>query len=912
MSQEEEANASADEVDGEVAEERVRSYLKDHRNFLENFVMEEVELETIERWIIRRTQRDKIKASQSKDDLTDDIEKELDPSFGAGGEPEGHNSASDNSSESGVDLRKITRKTSLSRWKFCVHADKRKMLEDMTETLQTKPNKSHILWELSQCIVSAINADGANLYLANHSKNGLELYNGEPGSLKETDPIDVEEGTYVCSFVASTKRTIRVSGDVAEDSRFPQGYPFPNENQHHILAMPVSQSNGKLAGVLELYRKESSEEFHEEDEEIVNSYLVWGGIALHYSELYHSMMKQRELNDFLLSVVQSIFKDMVSMDKLITTIMTFAKSLVHADRASLFLLDNKNRELYARIFDIGSNSKTENQEVTKEEIRFPLGTGIAGIVAQTGTGLNIEDAYSDSRFNRNVDQITKYVTKSILCMPILIRKSVIGVVQMINKTTGKFTKEDEESFETFAIYCGLALHHAKLYDKIRRSEQKYKVALEVLSYHNTCSNEEFRTIRDEKLTLLIDDLDHFYFSPLNLDELDKVRHTIYMFVDLFGLARFDKDCLIRFCLTVRKNYRRVPYHNWTHGFSVANSMYAIIKHDPKVFRPLECLSLFIGALCHDLDHRGKNNKFLLDTDSPLAAIYTTSTLEHHHFNQTVTILQQEGHNIFSKLTSSEYKQVLGNIKHCILATDLAVFFPNKSKLTTLVEDGTFSWEDQEHRLMLEAVTMTASDLCASAKPWDIQAETVKVIFEEFYDQGDAEKSAGRIPIPMMDRNKPEEQPSSQVGFLSGICIPCYGLIAKLIPSSLPLLDGCKKNLERWKELSEMEGEKKKQKEKEESEKNVDKEANEEILQNNSSNEETSDAGGAAYSKNSSGPKLGFKKAPDIREQRKVKREPKLRQKDEATKSRTSTSKCSTKKSETQQHSVRKKDASFDK
>ena len=39
----------------------------------------------------------------------------------------------------------------------------------------------------------------------------------------------------------------------------------------------------------------------------------------------------------------------------------------------------------------------------------------------------------------------------------------------------------------FAVYCGLALHHAKLYDKIRRSEQKYKVALEVLSYHNSSS-----------------------------------------------------------------------------------------------------------------------------------------------------------------------------------------------------------------------------------------------------------------------------------------------------------------------------------------------------------------------------------------------------------------------------------------
>ncbi len=52
---------------------------------------------------------------------------------------------------------------------------------------------------------------------------------------------------------------------------------------------------------------------------------------------------------------------------------------------------------------------------------------------------------------------------------------MIGIVQMVNKVSGAFTKEDEDAFEAFSVYCGLALHHAKLYDKIRRSEQKNKV-----------------------------------------------------------------------------------------------------------------------------------------------------------------------------------------------------------------------------------------------------------------------------------------------------------------------------------------------------------------------------------------------------------------------------------------------------
>jgi cAMP and cAMP-inhibited cGMP 3',5'-cyclic phosphodiesterase 10 len=77
--------------------------------------------------------------------------------------------------------------------------------------------------------------------------------------------------------------------------------------------------------------------------------------------------------------------------------------------------------------------------------RFPVGTGIAGQVAKTGEVLNITDAYCDSRFNRTIDKLTGYRTKTILCMPIFIRGNVIGVVQMVNKHSGHFTKVSKPS-----------------------------------------------------------------------------------------------------------------------------------------------------------------------------------------------------------------------------------------------------------------------------------------------------------------------------------------------------------------------------------------------------------------------------------------------------------------------------------
>lgn len=172
-------------------------------------------------------------------------------------------------------------------------------------------------------------------------------------------------------------------------------------------------------------------------------------------------------------------------------------------------------------------------------------------------------------------------------MPILIRGGIIGVLQMVNKKKGYFTIEDQASFSTFAIYCGLALHHAKLYDKIRRSAQKYRVALEVLSYHNTSSQEEVDALLKSGIPKTIVNIDDYHFNPFEFDDFDKVKYTIYMFSDLFGLQRFDQLSLCRFTLTIKKNYRRVPYHNWTHGFSVANTMYTVIKRSGDAFRTIE-------------------------------------------------------------------------------------------------------------------------------------------------------------------------------------------------------------------------------------------------------------------------------------------------------------------------------------
>jgi signal transduction protein with GAF and PtsI domain len=95
--------------------------------------------------------------------------------------------------------------------------------------------------------------------------------------------------------------------------------------------------------------------------------------------------------------------------------------------------------------------------------------GIAGFVATSGQVLNIRDAYENPNFNQAIDKKTGYRTRAILCMPIKANDQTIGVLQLINKTSGSgvFTTEDEDVMNIFLSIAGPILAESKLYQQIQ-------------------------------------------------------------------------------------------------------------------------------------------------------------------------------------------------------------------------------------------------------------------------------------------------------------------------------------------------------------------------------------------------------------------------------------------------------------
>ena len=79
-----------------------------------------------------------------------------------------------------------------------------------------------------------------------------------------------------------------------------------------------------------------------------------------------------------------------------------------------------------------------------KEIRFPAPAGLACSCFRSGEPINIPDAYAEPRFNQEVDRLTGYRTRNLLCMPVVNKAgTAIGVTQVLNKRGGPFEASDE-------------------------------------------------------------------------------------------------------------------------------------------------------------------------------------------------------------------------------------------------------------------------------------------------------------------------------------------------------------------------------------------------------------------------------------------------------------------------------------
>ncbi len=161
----------------------------------------------------------------------------------------------------------------------------------------------------------------------------------------------------------------------------------------------------------------------------------------------------------------------VAHNDLLDLIVGTAARVISAQAASLYLIDHATNELVF-VVALGESAHRARQ------FRVPVGTGIAGWVAQTGEPTLVPDASQDPRFAANMAQSIGYIPGPVLCVPLRSGSSLIGVVQALNQVGGQaFTDDDMQLLTEFAAEAAVAIEQSRV---VRDVGQLFLVVLNEL------------------------------------------------------------------------------------------------------------------------------------------------------------------------------------------------------------------------------------------------------------------------------------------------------------------------------------------------------------------------------------------------------------------------------------------------
>jgi signal transduction histidine kinase len=343
-------------------------------------------------------------------------------------------------------------------------ADYRLLLQDYGHELTSAPlNTERILTMLLDRCEAALHPERATVFLRDSAVNIYTLCNqmGQPlpaGTRIYFNPDDeLPRRLATCTESSHAGEVLHLS---FQDDAPPPIDLSPEElGRLTILGaelfVPLSGTD-QLIGWIALNPKRSGEPYRENDAIFLTTLASQTAIALENAQLLEASERRAHqlasLNDVSRIVTQTL-----DLDTVLQLIMEKSLELLSAEAGSLLLVDDGEQTLTFEVVLGPASEQLRGAQVA-------VGSGIAGTVAKDMQPLIVNDAQADPRWNISFDQTTEFITRNLICVPMVSHNQLVGVIEALNKREPQsFSEEDTELLNSFAAQAAIAIENARLF-----------------------------------------------------------------------------------------------------------------------------------------------------------------------------------------------------------------------------------------------------------------------------------------------------------------------------------------------------------------------------------------------------------------------------------------------------------------
>jgi signal transduction histidine kinase len=194
---------------------------------------------------------------------------------------------------------------------------------------------------------------------------------------------------------------------------------------------------------------------------------------------------QQELDTIL--KFSALINSSLNIIEVLDNAMKWAEEFIDAEASSVYDLEEDNNELSIRL------ARGEKKSAV-EGLKMKVGEGIAGSVVATGKPVVIQDVLKDDRFSDKFDRLTGFKTRSMICVPLILRERPVGALQVMNKRNrAPFRQADLELLNSMAQLIAVAMENAKLYQRL---EERFEMTSQELA------STQKKLIRSERLAAM--------------------------------------------------------------------------------------------------------------------------------------------------------------------------------------------------------------------------------------------------------------------------------------------------------------------------------------------------------------------------------------------------------------------------
>jgi HD-GYP domain-containing protein (c-di-GMP phosphodiesterase class II) len=247
-------------------------------------------------------------------------------------------------------------------------------------------------------------------------------------------------------------------------------HPRLRQRARSALVTPLL-ARGEWLGLMAFSNKLPAPAFSEDDRVLVSALAGHAALAILNAQLDERQRRSTE-RQRLLEQISLHMQQTLKIDVLIPLVLDEVNKAIDAEAQSLWLLNPDTNVLECR-FATGPGAEAIKR------VRVPLGKGIVGQSVARHEALILEDAQKDPRVFRAADEQTGYVTRSLLCVPLVRQGQAVGAIEAVNKRDGMvFTRMDLELLRSIADSAALAIENARLFADLAAS---YDSTLEALA-----------------------------------------------------------------------------------------------------------------------------------------------------------------------------------------------------------------------------------------------------------------------------------------------------------------------------------------------------------------------------------------------------------------------------------------------